>query len=161
MHRRTARHNDMGASRSPDHFPCGSFQACFTGKRIPSFRSRMPMCRRRHARCENRLHVLRRVFRIRAYGKRTDLGNARTTGWTPPGRVDREEPNFSKRLHNGSARSLGRFRFGARRIRVQVPKDRLLWELPQRRIGRDPAGGGSPGESDGSGKTERKIKGAP
>ncbi len=139
MHRRTARHDDMSSPCAPDHLAFGSFQTRLTCERVPGLRPRMPMCGRRHARCEDRLHVLRRVFRIGVYWKRTDLGDARAAGWTPPTNVDREKPHFSKGLHNGSTRSLGRFRFGTRRIGVQVPEDRRLWELPQRRIGRDPA----------------------
>ena len=86
-----------------------------------------PECRcERHTRCENRLHVLRRIFRIGADWKWTDFRDARTTGRTPPGHVDGEKPHFSKGFHNGSTRSLGAFRLGTRGKGVQVPEDRCL-----------------------------------
>jgi len=59
MHRRTARNNDMGAPRSPDHLVLRGFQTRFSGQCVPSLRARMPMCGCRHTWCENCLHVLR------------------------------------------------------------------------------------------------------
>jgi len=139
MHRGTARDNDMGPSGSPDHLPFRGFQTRFTSKGVPSLRPRMPMCGRRHARRENRLHVLRRVFRVGIYWERADFRNACTAGRAPASNVDREKPHFSEGLHDSSTGSFGGFRFGTRCVSVQVPKDRSLWELSECRLGRDPA----------------------
>src|SRR6267143_3783656 len=130
MHRRTTWHNDMSAPSAPDLLALWSFEARFAGQGIPGLRARMTVCGRRHARRENGLHVLRGVFRIRAHWERADFRDALATGRTPSGHVNREQPYLSQRLHNGSARSLGRLRRDARWIRVQVPEDRPLWQLP-------------------------------
>ena len=123
----------------PTSLPCRSLEAGLSRHRVPSLRARMSMRRRRHARGEDRLHVLRRVPGTGIHRERADLGDACTPGRAPSGDVDGEEPDFSERLDDGSARPLGRFCLCARRVGVQVPEHRRLRQLGQRRMGRDPA----------------------
>src|SRR6185503_21257181 len=99
----------------------------------------VPMCRGCHPRSKDRFHVLGGVSRLSTYGKGTDLRNALPTGWTPSGDIDGKEPNFPERLHNGSTRAFRRFRIPASLIGVQVPIDRLPWQLSHRGIGNNPA----------------------
>src|SRR6266487_2410634 len=134
MHWQATRHDDRFAPRATDHSALRSFEARLSGERVPSLGAGMPMDERRHAWGEDHLHILRRVLRGQTYGKWTDFRDARAAGGAPPGGVDREQPDFPKRLDNRSTRSSGRLRGGARRIGIQMPKDRPMRQLPQRLV---------------------------
>lgn len=138
VHRRPARHDHVGTSRSPYHRACGGFQACLSRQRVPGLRARMPMCGRGHAWREDGLHILRGKRRSRADGKRAYLGDAHACGWTPTGSSDGQQPDFSKRFHNRSLCPLRAFRLRTRGIAVQVPEDRPRWKLAEFGIRDDP-----------------------
>ena len=99
----------------------------------------MPVRRRRHARCENGLHVLRRVVRRCAHWKRTDFRYALPARRTRTGHVDRKKPQLPERFHNRPTWALGRFSLTRGQIRIQVPENWLLRQLSKRRIRCNPA----------------------
>jgi hypothetical protein len=92
-----------------------------------------------HAKCKDRLHILRRVTFARADWEGPDLGDALSAGRAPPGPFDREQLHLIQRLDYDTTRSFGRLRRGAARVRVQVPEHLYVGEPAQRLIGHNPA----------------------
>jgi hypothetical protein len=72
------------------------------------------------------------------YRKRTDLSNALAPGRPPSLICNRQQPNLSKRLDDGTASSFCCFSLGSGRVNIQVPKGLRLGELPNRLMGDDP-----------------------
>ena len=137
VHRRSARYDHRRATRTPDLLTLGSFQTGLARLRVPSLRSRVRMRRRDHPRRKDRLHVLSGIGLTGDNRKRPDFGNAFAPGRSPALTCNRQQPRFSKRLHDDTAGSFCYFRLGSGGVNIKMPKGLRLGELPDRLTGDD------------------------
>src|SRR5438477_6685441 len=102
----------------------------------------MPMYRRRHARSEDRNHILGGVFLAGLHVERTDFRDADCTGsGLPTSLTNRKQPRFAKSLDDGSALSFDCLGFGPARVAEHVPENRRLGHFALRYARHGPASG--------------------